>query len=247
MLKSKDLYVLKWERQQRFRPGSQDLFLVASTGELLKVPTKVSKISDSNAVFQAIFKQRRPLVIFPQLPGQLPLHVFESRCSWACVFLFWACNVHGKILELETTLKLRVGCWGLRMLGRFETYISIAVTAKLEDGRDSSDPHSLRCVSAGRRQARGAQIHFDVLKCGGSPVSEIHCGRDTVFHLKRRVRPTSHCDSNDISFVQVLRVQAQEMIKGPSAAELEFSWWFFSPSDLSLHPSAQIYLFFFIQ
>lgn len=86
MLKSKDLYVLKWERQQRFRPGSQDLFLVASTGELLKVPTKVSKISDSNAVFQAIFKQRRPLVIFPQLPGQLPLHVFESRCSWACVF-----------------------------------------------------------------------------------------------------------------------------------------------------------------
>ena len=160
MLKSKDLYVLKWERQQRFRPGSQDLFLVASTGELLKVPTKVSKISDSNAVFQAIFKQRRPLVIFPQLPGQLPLHVFESRCSWACVFLFWTCNVHGEILEPEAKLQLRVGCWGLRMLGRFETYISIAVTAKLEDGRDSSDPHSLGCVSAGRRQARGAQIHL---------------------------------------------------------------------------------------
>eukprot|EP00434_Breviolum_minutum_P010601 symbB.v1.2.009351.t1/scaffold561.1/size520142/19 len=37
---------------------TEDLFLVASTGELLKVPTKVSKISDSNAVFQAIFKQR---------------------------------------------------------------------------------------------------------------------------------------------------------------------------------------------
>ena len=62
----------------------------------------------------------------------------------------------GKRIGIGNKLKSRVGRWGVRMLGRFETYISIAVTAKLEDERDSSDPHSLRCVSAGRRQARGA-------------------------------------------------------------------------------------------
>lgn len=37
---------------------SEDLFLVATTGELLKIPSRAAKVSDSAAVFQAVFERR---------------------------------------------------------------------------------------------------------------------------------------------------------------------------------------------
>ena len=42
----------------------QDLFLVATTGELLKIPSRAAKVSDSAAVFQAVFERRSPAAGF---------------------------------------------------------------------------------------------------------------------------------------------------------------------------------------